>query len=117
MKNGTVTTKNVYKLYKQAEKVCDFVRVRSGQSLAFTCRGRFGCFACRRRLPRRWEAIESGGAVKPDLRELQVGRANFLGSRLARPFKTLLRHRSILGGRFHTSRPPAVFAIAAILFY
>jgi hypothetical protein len=48
-------------------------------------------------------AVEFRRSIEPDLHQLQVGCANFIRLRLARPFETFVGHRTILGGRFHVT--------------
>ena len=77
-------------------------RVATSLRLAFTYRTRlFSCFVCGWRRPGRWKAVEFRRSIEPNPCELPVGLANFIRLRLARPFKTFVGHRTILGGRFH----------------
>ena len=70
--------------------------------LAFTAAGVFSSYLVWGwRYPSRWKAVDFRRRIEPDLRELQVGRANLFCLRLARPFETFVGHRTILGGRFH----------------
>jgi len=82
----------------------NYVRGVEKRPIARVHRPNLICLRCSR-CPGWWKAIEFRGILEPDLRELQVGRANFVCLRFACPFKTLLRHRTILGRRFHGRAP------------